>query len=290
MNRRQEFGFTLVELLVVCAILSVLAAILFPVVRTATAAARNRQCLNNFAQVGAALALYQGDYDDTVPPVNYRKANVNNSEEDRSWVQTLLPYAGDFALFQCPSDTGRLGITERSKVSIGGWKNYYSASLRSNLGYNFLYLSPLIEDQSGNWSAYPVSGSQIANESLTIAFIDSVWDRSVTGQPYGGGSWVVVPPCRYIDTPSGPYDTFGIPGNSRSYFGFNPPGWQPSSSTSWLVYGGAWPWHRNRFTILYADGRAASVSLPLLVQGCEFAPQWRGRIQSTADYLWDLQD
>lgn len=58
-------AFTLVELLVVVAIVAVLAAFLFPVFAQAKASARRVQCLSNVRQVGLANQLYAGDSDDT---------------------------------------------------------------------------------------------------------------------------------------------------------------------------------------------------------------------------------
>lgn len=290
MVSKRRLGFTLMELLVAMAILSVLAALLFPVFRAATEAAKRTACINNYSQIGKALLLYESDYDEYVPPVNYRNVTLTNPGDDRTWVQTLLPYAGDFRLFRCPADTGRGGESLTNEAPPNGtWRDYYVASLHSNLGYNYLYLSPLVELAGGEWRSFPVRSSSIPRTSSTIVFIDSLWDRTSAGVPYGGGSWVVVPPCRYKSAGgSQGEDTFHLPEGTASYFGFSPEGWQPASSNSVLVYGGAWPWHKNRFNLLYADGRAATVGFRDLVKGCNFDQRWRGLIESTEEYPWDL--
>ena len=205
-NRRvaktKRLGFTLAELLVAIAILGILAAITFPVFRAAVDAAKRTVCINNYSQIGKALLLYQGDYDDRVPPVNYKDVDFTNPGDDRTWVQTLLPYAGDFRLFRCPADTGRGRDVPISSGPPGSvWQDYYRASLRSNLGYNYLYFSPLVRLTNGEWHAFPIESSAVADKGRTIVFIDSLWDRTNSGVPFGGGSWVVGDDPKF-DSPS----------------------------------------------------------------------------------------
>lgn len=65
-NRKQR-AFTLIELLVVIAIIAILAAILFPVFASAKMAAKRTQSVSNLKQLGTAVQIYLGDYDDRYP-------------------------------------------------------------------------------------------------------------------------------------------------------------------------------------------------------------------------------
>ncbi len=60
-------GFTLIEMLVVIAIIAILAAILFPVFSRARAKARQAQCSTNLRQLAMAAEMYAMDYDDMFP-------------------------------------------------------------------------------------------------------------------------------------------------------------------------------------------------------------------------------
>src|SRR5579871_6046367 len=64
LHRSSSRAFTLVEMLVVIAIIAILAAILFPVFAQARAAARKTMCVSNFRQIGTALLMYSGDWDE----------------------------------------------------------------------------------------------------------------------------------------------------------------------------------------------------------------------------------
>jgi prepilin-type processing-associated H-X9-DG protein len=100
---RRATGITLVELLVVVAIIGLLTALMLPAVQTARESARRTQCQSNLRQLGIAMALhanakgafpvgclgYRGDF--TVnPPVRARFI---------AWNVWLLPFLEEEAVF-----------------------------------------------------------------------------------------------------------------------------------------------------------------------------------------------
>ena len=60
-------GFTLVELLVVIAVIGILAALLFPVLSGAKAKGKRTACLNNLRQINLGIHMYCDDSSDVSP-------------------------------------------------------------------------------------------------------------------------------------------------------------------------------------------------------------------------------
>ena len=112
---RQSEAFTLVELLVVIAMISILAAMMLPALSLAKEKAHTIHCLANLKQIGVALTIYSDDYQQRLIPAEYNPRKGATSEEGWPTIlynQRYLPaptttgyykLASGSSLFRCPS-------------------------------------------------------------------------------------------------------------------------------------------------------------------------------------------
>src|SRR5262245_19629761 len=90
-NTFRRRAFSLVELLVVVAIVCVLVALLLPAVQAAREAARRTQCLNNLKQIGLASQCHHETFSDL--PRAY------SAMTGLSWHVNILPYIEQTSLY-----------------------------------------------------------------------------------------------------------------------------------------------------------------------------------------------
>ena len=95
--------FTLIELLIVIAIIAILAALLLPALHNALSKAHEISCLSNVKQLGNYMQLYINDNKETLPPWNSRSHSWNN--DDVFWYGKELMNIPEKLLLGCPAAT-----------------------------------------------------------------------------------------------------------------------------------------------------------------------------------------
>lgn len=157
-------AFTLIELLIVIAIIALLAAMLLPVLATAKAQALRIQCLNNQKQLVVAWVLYSADNREALalnggdPSTTSTQAHLWVFGGNHGTPETLTNFqylvGGNYALFssvlrakdvyKCPADRslwpvgGRLTVELRS-YSMNSYLGTPSLNLLSPLQLNTTY-------------------------------------------------------------------------------------------------------------------------------------------------------
>jgi prepilin-type N-terminal cleavage/methylation domain-containing protein/prepilin-type processing-associated H-X9-DG protein len=143
-------GMTLVEMLVVIAIIGILIALLLPAVQKVREAANRISCRNNLKQIGVALHHYHDAYGYFPPGIQGQRFPGDYFENTRNtWLALLLPYVEQgqnynylvgfgpedceavngpafeavIRVYQCPSDSGG-SMTDPYHESTGSRSNY----------------------------------------------------------------------------------------------------------------------------------------------------------------------
>lgn len=184
---RPSHAFTLIELMVVIAIIGILASLLLPALSRAKEKARQAACLNNLKQLTTGMALYHGDFEDVYPTPGSR-LSYGPQPEDWIWWQygrdiqksSIVRYVDRFnpKIFTCPADSEGRALQSEGFIANDPYR--YSYTLTSHDLTNGVNpgLSTIITQTR---EVYPFKNSQVLNPSRKIMLVEE--DRKTMDDP-----------------------------------------------------------------------------------------------------------
>lgn len=104
--KRKRLGLTLVEIVVVIAILVTLSALTATVIVNSRKAARSTECMSHLSQIGQAAMIYAADYNDYWIPYTTYETPPGDWETGGAakWKSVLMQYGVAQEQFFCPLD------------------------------------------------------------------------------------------------------------------------------------------------------------------------------------------
>jgi len=191
-DRDAVSAFTLIEVLVVVAIIGLLVAIMTPSLVAARQQGRAVVCANNIRQIGMGWNLYAHQWQDAAVAGRFPKITgstnlywVGNGMKYRArWYAMLGAQVRLFA-FSKPSPDPALDNTQPvdGEVFLDPEAREYSNARNYPYGYNFQFLGNSRRRLSGgstDWIRWPVKTGQIKSPSRTVMAADSLGTAAST--------------------------------------------------------------------------------------------------------------
>ncbi len=176
-RRRRLAGFTLVELLVIVAIIALLIGLLLPAVWAVRASAQRITCLNNLHEIGMSTQIYVTTYDAYPPAYMNNPPPQVSSASTAYWTDYLKQYLGtNTSVFQCPADPNKKPSPWDPSVTLSYGMN----------SFNF------VDNTHCFW--YGVKRFDVAYPERVILFADSTG-----GDFWVGGGGVLRNPVPCVD-------------------------------------------------------------------------------------------
>jgi prepilin-type N-terminal cleavage/methylation domain-containing protein/prepilin-type processing-associated H-X9-DG protein len=222
MASRQKHGFTLIEILVVIAIIVVIAAILFPVFGRTRENARRTSCASNLKQIGLGLRMYANDYDQCMGKMR----SGSSIGSIPGWAASLEPYTKSTGILQCPSEPRRPGAS----INVGTFSDYaindFAAGNRLN-AFSAPTLTVLVVESGSNDTSNRYTAAQYGFMGTSWSFsrgwqIDSSRFAGETTCPTGVTQAVFYSGGAYRHLGGG--NVVFVDGHVKWYKGQEPPG------------------------------------------------------------------
>jgi prepilin-type processing-associated H-X9-DG protein/prepilin-type N-terminal cleavage/methylation domain-containing protein len=190
---------TLVELLVVVAIIGVLAAILMPAIQAARESARRAQCLNNLRQLGIALHVYHNAHRRLpVGCVDKRITSTNPTGRQHAWSAELLPHLEETPLWQ------QIDFTAGYDASING-----PAAITTVAAYICPSTARCAPGREGGWVANPTSWNNAVGYRGAAIDYGGIYGAALTS-PSANGVFLYDRAVKLADVTDGTSHTLAI--------------------------------------------------------------------------------
>jgi prepilin-type N-terminal cleavage/methylation domain-containing protein len=158
-------GFTLIEFLVVVAIIGILAALLLPALNASKEKARKVSCLANLKQIGLSCAIYSDSYDQRCPTDSSNPTLAGSFQ----LLSNIVSYT---SLFHCPEDSRFTTQPGDSFANLTSNKISYSyvpnqiLMQRNSSNDAIIALDRIYETKKG--STWPTNGNHRGNVGYVL--------------------------------------------------------------------------------------------------------------------------
>ncbi len=158
MKRPSLNAFSLVEVMVVIAIISMLAVLVTPEIERIKSRAQSVTCINNLRQIGVGVLGYVGEHDNTYPIVEPNLndpiyTDVEGEIEAQPMLDVLEPYGVETSVLKCPADLkgknpgGHIYFNERGtsyqwRITLDGENGAAPLIYRGRRGYGIRVAKP----------------------------------------------------------------------------------------------------------------------------------------------------
>ena len=264
LERSPRRGFTLIEVLVVIAIITILAALILPILSRAKASARQVQCLSNQRNLHVAFVSYVEDHEGIMPQESYEpfgETVINNwgqvlgtllpnghRDSEGVWYNALAAYLSTPPASYYAAPSRRRGFYDRGNIMQCPSARFPPEAYQLN--HQFALFSLAMNSQLIQLGLAPfVHFNRIHDQVRTVLFLDNLLEGETKVHPAQESD--------HLGQPAAYADRF----SAR---------------------------HRRKGNLTFADGHGESFFGSKVVQTDDNNPLRGGPILPPADIVWDL--